>query len=189
MTLLDSSRADQLEAIFQEMAQEAVRTLREQLDNCEVRMLRSADMRYVGQEYTVSVPVPAEGISQETLPQLRESFNRLHEQIYGHHSDTEPVEIINLRLTAFGEVPKVKFAQIPKGTATPPREAFKGTLKAKFDGVGDCPVYQREALLAGNTIEGPAVIQEKGATTVLLPGCTLVVSDYGYFMIEVKSDG
>lgn len=175
-----------MEAQFGEMESEALRTLAEEVPGAPTRFERYVDMRYVGQEYTVKVPVPASKITGELLAELRSTFDRLHDQAYGHASETEPIEIINLRVVAFGVVPDVELKEIPSGGSEPPAEALAGTIQSLFDpakGCVECRIYEREKLLAGNRISGPALVVEKGATTVLNPGFELEVTRHGNLLI------
>jgi N-methylhydantoinase A len=151
---------------------------------------RALDMRYVGQEYTVTVPVPDQ-LSGDWLPPIRAEFDRLHERTYGHASAEEPVEVVALRLAAFGRMPELKLQSLPGGGATPPAKARRGDLQVYFEGTQafvDCPVYDRDALLAGNAITGPALILETGATTVLSPDFSLTVTALGSLLITRQEE-
>jgi N-methylhydantoinase A len=155
----------------------------------------------VGQEYTVTVPVPVT-LSDEWLPSVRAEFDRRHERTYGHASVEEPVEVVSLRLTAFGRMPELKPQSLPNGGPNPPAEAKRGSRPVFFSrnagragGIDehdhnfvDCPVYDRDALLAGNVIVGPALVLETGATTVLSPGLQLTVTPFGSLQITRKEE-
>ena len=163
----------------------------EGVSEAQMAFQRSLDMRYVGQEYTVTVPAPDE-LSSGWLPPIRAEFDRLHERTYGHASAEEPVEVVTLRLTAFGRMPQLTLGTLPVGDVTPPDEARRGNLPVYFesncsvynrDAYADCPVYNRDALLAGNVIIGPALVLEAGATTVLNPGFRLTVTPLGSLLI------
>lgn len=179
-----------LEDLFGSIEEEARATLSDEQDVYhDVSVARSVDLRYVGQEYTVNVPVPSGSLTPQALAAMRSSFDQLHDQTYGHSSETEPIEIINARVTVFGVVPKVEFAEIAAGDRTPPAEARRGTLSTYFEetgGFGECQVWDREALLAGNVIEGPAIVEEKGATTILPPGYVLEVTRHGNLAIAER---
>jgi N-methylhydantoinase A len=147
---------------------------------------RFLDMRYVGQEYTVKVPVANARLTPDDLAALRAEFDRLHEQAYGHASAAEPTEIINARLTAYGTLRYPELPQIASGPPEPSDEARLGEMETWFEesGVVACPVYDRAHLLAGNRIEGPALILESGATTVLHPGFTCTVDPFGNLVLR-----
>lgn len=187
--LIRSDEADpaELESIFADMEEEARQTLAAEVKDAPVVLERYVDMRYVGQEYTVSVPMPQGPISAETLAEVRAEFDRLHDQAYGHSSSTEPTEMINTRLVAFGILAEATLEQLPEGGPEPAAEAIVGTTELCLDaqaGYVSAPVYDRAKLLAGNRFSGPALIAEKGATTVLIPGYTCSVDKYGNLVIS-----
>ena len=126
-----------------------------------------------------------------TVPPIRAEFDRLHERTYGHASAEEPVEVVTLRLTALGRMPKFDLQTLPDGGATPPPQARRGDLPVYFGSNGafaDCPVYDRDALLAGNVFTGPALVLETGATTVLYPGFRLTVTGLGSLLITREEE-
>ena len=114
----------------------------------------------------------------------------MHTQRYGFCSDHEPAEIVSLRTSVGGAMPKPVPQRIAVGTATPPDAALNGVRTVFFSGSGrvDTKTYQREHLAAGNVIEGPALIEEYASTTVLLPGDRLTVDLFGNLMIEVGNE-
>ena len=131
------------------------------------------------------------------LPPIRAEFDRLHERTYGHASAEEPVEVVSLRLTAFGRMPDLNLQTLADGGTTPPDDARRGNLPVYFesdcpvfnrDTYADCPVFNRDALLAGNIIAGPALVLEAGATTVLNPGFQLTVTPLGSLLITREEE-
>jgi N-methylhydantoinase A len=183
--------AETVESRYQELIAEGRSTLaNEGVVEAEMAFRRSLDMRYVGQEYTVTVPVPDE-LEGEWLPPIRAEFDRLHERTYGHASAEEPVEVVTLRLTAYGRMPELNLRTLSDGGATPSAEARRPDLAVYFDrnkAFADCPVYNREALRAGNVIDGPALVLEAGATTVLNPGFRLTVTRLGSLLITREEE-
>jgi N-methylhydantoinase A len=142
------------------------------------------DLRYVGQEFTLQVPVSVGQIERADRAGIRTAFDALYEHRYAHHSPDEPVEMVNIRLAMIGKRPKLSFPRFAKGErAQPSRERevyFSDTRKAL-----PCPVYQRETLGAGSEIAGPALIQEHGTTTVLFERDACTVAPSGELMIAV----
>lgn len=202
LSLATDLDAETVEGRYQDLIAEARQTLADEgVAEGQMDFQHALDMRYVGQEYTVTVPVPGElssdpfdpsaklrtGLAQDKwLPPIRAEFDRLHERTYGHASPEEPVEVVTLRLTAFGHMPKFDLQTLPDGGASPPPEARRGDLPVYFESNGafaDCPVYDRDTLLAGNVITGPALVLETGATTVLNPGFRLTVTALGSLLI------
>jgi N-methylhydantoinase A len=145
------------------------------------------DLRYVGQEFTLPVPVSARQIEAGDRKAIRKEFDRLYEQRYAHHSPGEPVEIVNIRLAAIGRRPGLRLPALPAGRSA------KALRKVQAH-VGDtsrpvsCPVYRREDLRAGARIPGPALVREHGTTTVLFKGDALVVAKTGELVISVRGE-
>ena len=176
---------------FAEMADEATAVLEEEgFAAASTVFRRVLDMRYVGQEYTVSVPMPDEALDKHALQELGARFHRLHESRYGHASEGEPIEIVHLRLSALGPVSKPVPPEIERGGEQPDKGAELDALQAVFDGGAGtvrAPVYQRGELRAGNRIGGPAIVVEKTATTVIEPGFVCEVTARGHLSIRRAS--
>jgi N-methylhydantoinase A len=144
------------------------------------------DLRYVGQEFTLSVPVSAKQIEAGDRQAIRAAFDALYERRYAHHSPGEPVEIVNIRLAAVGKRAAMKTPRIPVA-----RRAKAGRrVKVHLGGARpvSCPVYQREELGAGARIAGPALVREHGTTTVLFEGDRCVVAKTGELVIAVRGE-
>src|SRR5215469_7094234 len=124
------------------------------------------DLRYVGQEFTLSVPVTLKQLKAGDRKAIRKAFDALYEHRYAHHSPDEPVEMVNVRLALIGKRSKPVFPRLAaRGGAKPART--RAVYLAEAHNALPCPVYQRETLGAGDKIAGPALIQEHGTTTVL----------------------
>jgi N-methylhydantoinase A len=143
------------------------------------------DLRYVGQEFTLPVPVSEKQIRAGDRKGIRAAFDRLYERRYAHHSPGEPVEIVNVRLAVIGKRPGMKIPRLPaRGRAKAQRrvKAFLGDPARPVS----CPVYGREELGAGARIGGPALVREHGTTTVLFAGDRLTVAPTGELLISVR---
>ena len=159
----------------------------ERVEPKDVVFARSADMRYLGQEHTVNVPIAAGTgghYSEEQRAQIESTFHELHKQLYTVRQES-PIEIVNLRLTGFGAVRKPELQQIAANTNI--QRAFKGTRLVDFDDLGryETSIYERERLGAGAALEGPAVVEEAAASTLVLPRQKLHVDSFGYLIIEM----
>ncbi|HZT50993.1 MAG TPA: hydantoinase/oxoprolinase family protein [Stellaceae bacterium] len=143
------------------------------------------DLRYVGQEFALSVPVTPAQLAAADRAAVRAAFDALHEQRYAHHAADEPVEVINLRLVALGRRPKLVLPAIPRGGAPRPCERRKVWLED--GGPVECPVWRRDELPARMVIDGPALVSEYGSTTVIFPGDRLTVAATGEMVIAVAS--
>jgi N-methylhydantoinase A len=153
----------------------------------DVVIRRSFDMRYVGQEHSVTVEIPQQHFDRKDRKAIKELFDAVHAQRYGTSAPAEPAEIASLRTTITGIVPKPTLERIEAGDATPLKAAHTGTRKAYFQDTGfvDTPTYVRTTLLAGNRIVGPALIEEHASTTVVLPGDTVEVDTIGNLVIAI----
>ncbi len=143
------------------------------------------DLRYVGQEFTLSVPVTASQLASADRAGIRTAFDALHEQRYAHHATDEPVELINLRLVALGRRPKLVLPPLPQGGSPAPREHRQVYFES--GGPVQCPVYRRDDLPARAVIAGPALVSEYGSTTVIFPGDNLSVTATGELVIAVAA--
>lgn len=181
---LDAAR---LAAGYDPMTDEA-RTLltAEGFGPAEQVLTRTVDVRYAGQEHTVTVPVPDATVSAADA--VERAFTELHERQYGHTMD-DPIEITTMRLRATGVVGKPTLPRLESRAGGAPRS--NGTrpvyLSAKQPSVLYA-LYTRESLLAGDEIDGPAVISEHTATTVIHTGDRLRVGEYGEMVITVSSE-
>lgn len=171
-----------------ELAQECHQALLEGGVNfSRVRYVRAADMRYVGQEHTVAVTLPDLGDSGDGIAAIKSRFDQEHGLRYGHSAPEEPAEIVSLRVSAVGELPRPELAKIAIGNVEPDDAARVGAREVAFpnEGVLMTPIYQRSALLAGNQISGPSVIEEGTATTLLRPGDLAEVDGYGNLLLTI----
>ena len=143
-------------------------------------------MRYVGQEHLVTIPVPVEYFAAGNRDGIKRLFDSEHEQRYGTSAPAEPAEIASLRTAVTGILAKPKFEHIEKGTESPPQQARRGARQACFSGrFVETPTFDRDALLSGNRITGPALIEEHASTTVLMPDDAAVVDEFGNLVIAV----
>ena len=146
------------------------------------------DIRYVGQEFTLSVPVELAQLKRGDRSSIRTAFDRLYEHRYAHHSPDESVEMVNIRLGAIGKRPTLSFPSLGStGDATP-----EGERAAYFSSASKplmAKVYRRDRLGAGARIAGPALIQEHGTTTVLFERDQCRVADSGELIVTVGGAG
>jgi N-methylhydantoinase A len=171
----------ELVRIHDEMAKDAVAGLRHATD---AERQAHLDIRYVGQEFTLSVPVTREQLLAGDRAAIRRAFDALYEQRYAHHSPEEPVEMVNMRLALVGKRTQLKFPSLGKGGAPKPRQTREVYFTNPAQPVA-CPIYDRTDLGAGCRIAGPALIQEHGTTTVLFGGDSLEVAPSGEMIIAV----
>ena len=144
-----------------------------------------AELRYLGQNYSLSVPVPLTdgGLGAADLERLLQSFHAEHRRMYGYDIPAEIVEFVALTVTAVGPTTDPRLPKLAKRTD----EARKGSRQVYFRSVGwvKTPVYERVLLGAGASLQGPAVVEEPMATTLLHPSHSLQVDDYGNCLLRV----
>jgi N-methylhydantoinase A len=130
-------------------------------------------MRYVGQSYTLAVPLDADAPDPE---RLRARFAEAHVQTFGHADAGSDSETVNIRLVSLGRVdrPPLSFRTEARG------DSVIETRPVWFDGAWhDCPVHDRARMASGATLEGPAIIEEDGGTAVVPPGWRVTVHESG----------
>ena len=146
----------------------------------------SCDVRYVGQEFALQVPVSGDDLRRGDPRALVDRFNEIHSRRFGHAAPNEALELVNVRLTAMGTRPKITFPNVVKAGKNPQI----GTRPIYLDGGDtpkDCPVYRRELLESGAMVTGPCVIEEYASTTVLFPGDTATPAATGELIIKVAA--
>lgn len=147
---------------------------------------RTADLRYHGQNYELAIDVPDGPISTETVKALAEGFAEAHRRLYGFVAEGEPIQLVTYRVEAIGFVPKAEFRPEPDAgpDASPAIIGRRDVWFPEAGGFVDCPIYDRDRLKSGNLIDGPAIIEQMDATTVLLPGMTARVEPYLNLILE-----
>jgi N-methylhydantoinase A len=150
-----------------------------------VTISRAADMRYVGQEHPVTVQLPPDVFRRRDPEALKRQFDEEHLRRYGTNAPEEKAEIVSPRATVSGVLRKPPLERIARGAKQPLASARRGKRRAYFPEPLATPTFAREALRAGNTITGPALIEEHASTTVVLPGDRMQVDAFGNLVIEV----
>lgn len=150
------------------------------------QLLRSAELRFAGQEHTVAVPVPDGALTATALEEIAETFARMHQERYGHRM-TDPVELVTARLRAIGRVPRPELPLAGLGDVDRARIGARQVYLGDGESV-TYDVYRRERLGRGCVIAGPAIIEELTATTVLHAGDVLEVGDHGELNVSIGAD-
>jgi 5-oxoprolinase (ATP-hydrolysing)/N-methylhydantoinase A len=169
-----------IDAILRELAEAAQARLAGQP---EIVTERLADMRLEGQMHEITVPLPDGTITDATMPAIRAAFAGAYAARYTSVYEGVGVMAVSFRVRCRGPLPRLSLTEAGARGAGAAR---KGTRPAWFDGgFVDTPVYDRYALLPGVHIAGPAIVEEREATTVILPGDRLTVDAGGTLAIEV----
>ncbi|HVF10525.1 MAG TPA: hydantoinase/oxoprolinase family protein, partial [Abditibacteriaceae bacterium] len=147
---------------------------------------RHIDVRHVGQSYELNVDAPHGALTAVALARMVEQFHVEHHRAYGFSAPKEPVEFVNLRLTAQGRITKPRTQRIepaPPDGAAHALQKRRPVYFAESGGFVDCPIYLRYKLGGGAHLEGPALVVEMDSMTVLHPGFRAIVDDYGNLFI------
>ncbi|QRP43661.1 hydantoinase/oxoprolinase family protein [Amycolatopsis sp. FDAARGOS 1241] len=148
------------------------------------------ELRYQGQEFTIPVPVPDEGLSTANHSAVRALFDELHDRLYGHHAADETVEAVGVRtvITLPLETAAGTATEAEAATGEPePVEHRPVVLHGGGPEPVSCPVYDRETLRPGHRITGPAVVQEATSSVVFYSGDALTVAPDLSLVVSVGS--
>jgi N-methylhydantoinase A len=181
---LQDADFSRLRKIHAEMVEESKRLLTPGIAVAHQLLL---DLRYVGQEFTLPVPVSVAQLAAADPAPIRAAFDALHEQRYAHHSSAERVEMINVRVVALGKRAKLVLPPLTKGGSVA-RKEMRPVRFDQNDTEVECPVYSRDELPPGTGFTGPALVSEYGSTTVLFPGDDLSVAATGELVISLRRE-
>ncbi|MFC7364163.1 MULTISPECIES: hydantoinase/oxoprolinase family protein [Bhargavaea] len=171
------------------LEEDLTRQLKEdQISEEKISMQRFAECRYIGQGYELRVPMPSEDLDAKSIAKTFDLFHEMHESEYGHSFKETPIEIVNIRVTGSGEMPKLEKEMIDQDSTV--EKAIVKTENVIFRHEGELkPIpthhYQRELLPIDVKIEGPAIIFQKDTTTVIPPGNTFYLEEYGNLIVKV----
>jgi len=149
------------------------------IPRARVRTIASAECRYEGQGYELELPLRS--VSAAAIRRLRSAFDDRHSAMYGHADPGARLEVVTVRLSAFGELERHAATEVPSGNRSPLGEAVIAHRRALLGGsrAGRVPVYARDRLSARNVIAGPAIVAEMDSTTVVRRGHTATVASDG----------
>jgi N-methylhydantoinase A len=175
----DRERATQ---VLQTLVDEAVGELKSQGYDERIEIFRSLEMRYLGQNYELELPISFDTFTPEATEALWRQFHAAHLARFGFEIPGEVIEIVNFSATVVSVTPKPVFREIEPGRgAAMPVERRPVVF---VDGRHEAPVFRRDALGAGQRIVGPAIVEEAASVTVLNPGHALTVDRFGNLTID-----
>lgn len=145
---------------------------------------RTADVRYVGQAYEVNVPVPDGPLDESTVATIRERFHARHKQLYAHNHPDKGVEFVSGRLTAIGLTAAPSIGTQPAGERAAKAKARHSVYFEEARAFVDTPVYDRAELGPECRFDGPAIVEQVDTTTVVHPGQSVRVDEYGNLLIS-----
>jgi N-methylhydantoinase A len=162
-----------------------VALVREGISPGDVVFLRQVDVRYVGQSYELTMPFPDGSFGSSERADILERFHREHAQVYGYSAPEEPVEFVNLRLSAIGKIAKPRLREVEPGDdAGSARKGVRAVYFAESGGYVECPIYDRYRLPAGAAVAGPAIVEEFDSTTVIHPDYRALVDRFGNLLLS-----
>jgi N-methylhydantoinase A len=186
---LDELDLNEMNHMFGRMIEQAKTDLRrEGFEEREIRIEPFLDLRYAGQGYELTVPCPVPPLKPEDLKLMRGRFDTQHEQNSGHKAETEPVELVSLRLVSLGLVPQAKLSP-GRVTGRQIEAARSGERKVFFGiehGTLETQIYNRDLLEPNHKITGPAIIEQLDTTTVIHPEQEAVVDEYRNIVITER---
>jgi len=166
---------------------EAVEALAEEgIERDRGRIEHALDIRYVGQEYTLTIPLlsAAEPRGPSFHDDLARRFDEAHDQSFGHANPGAPVELVALRSTGLGDLGRVQPQRLELVTGAAYEYEERPIVFGRLE--RSARIVRRDALVPGAVVDGPAVIVEATATTVVPPGSTLEMDDFGHLSISVE---
>lgn len=152
-------------------------------DDC--LLARSLDVRYRGQAYELTIPSPDGRPDAAWVSEVERRFHEQHQLTYGHSAPDVVTELVSLRVTAIGRVPKPRIRELSVA-ASSAGDALRRRRAVTFPGpaTSECPVYDRYRLFAGHRIAGPAIVEEMDSTTVVPPGWAGEVDRFGNLVLR-----
>ncbi|RSK47447.1 hydantoinase/oxoprolinase family protein [Bacillus canaveralius] len=154
----------------------------------DIQVIRSADCRYAGQGYELRVDLPGGRLDEVTILEALNNFHESHKAEYGHNFLDNPIEIVNIRVTGMGVMPKIEKQVIHHNHQLEDALLKTGETTFNIDGnleKVETKFYQREKIPAGTEFFGPCIVLQKDSTTVIPPDCTAYIEEYGNMIIKV----
>jgi N-methylhydantoinase A len=171
-------------ALYATLERDAIATLeRDGIPRDRIRLAREADIRYVGQSMEVRVPAPSGAIDAAFVTAAIEAFHAAHRKAFGHdYAGQQKVELVNLCVSGFGMIDR---PVIPKLALSKDVQPQCRNRPVYFGGAfRDTPIYDRSTLPPGFRLDGPAIVEEFGSTTVVFPGQHLAVDERGILIVR-----
>jgi len=187
---LDSdTAASALEQSLDELQQQALREFAEQsVDTSKVRFIRYGLFRYQNQAHSVEVLLPDAEVGAATIAQIRETFHSEYEREYTYRLEA-PVELVGFHVVASADIGKLTPAKAASSGRSI-EEAIKTRRRVDYvTGTHEAVIYDGELLEPGMRFAGPAIVEESGSTTVVMPGMPCTVDEYGNLHIQTQKAG
>jgi N-methylhydantoinase A len=185
---LASSTDTDFSSVFGELAEVVYASLDSQgVPREDVKLGAQVDVRYHGQGFELSIDVDLDwfGEGRDGLDHISASFDTEHKRLFSFVLDSAR-EAVNVRVTAVG--PATDIVQPPLESGSPDAgHARTKSIPVWVDGAShDAGLYERSLLLAGNVVEGPAIVVEMDSTVLILPNHIATVDPSGCLLITPK---
>ncbi|WP_017549822.1 hydantoinase/oxoprolinase family protein [Salinicoccus carnicancri] len=169
---------------YERIIEDAKNTLsKEGMDESNIVVTKSLDMRYVGQEHTVEVTVPFDEMNVNNINEVIQNFHENHERLYTYTLPENGTEIVNIKVKVLGKIEKPKMSKEKRDVG----EKHLGRRSVFFEESGwiEVDVYAKDFLDDTDRVNGPAIIEEQTSSTVINKGDVLTKDSYGNMIIEI----
>ena len=190
----DEAALDELNDTFEKISNKAISSVQLWAGHVKVQpyLKRYVDLRYEGQAWELSIPVPEAKLGRADLVTIGEAFEKEHEKTYGHSLTGYPLRLVNLRLVATVPTEGVQLRRVLKPTAKAVAATSQdtGTRKAYWGnscGWVGTPVIKPEQI-SEVPKEGPILVDCYDTTIVVPPDCTIATDEWGNIVIKIKSE-
>jgi len=176
--------------LYSEMKSEAIEHLNnEGYSKEKIIFMGTADMRYSGQAWELSVNVPVVLSNEKDFEKIGKDFEKLHKKTYGYVLNDEDIVFVNFRLSAIGITTKLEIKPKALHSKKPEKAALKSQREVFFEGqFRNFSIYEREKLFPGNELVGPAIIEEYASSTIIPPGSFVNIDKYENIIIVNKEE-
>jgi N-methylhydantoinase A len=161
------------------------------LDAAHIRFVRDGDLRYVGQGYELKIPIPDGELTDASLGEIWRLFHEAHKREYGHAFAKNPIEIVNVRVTGVGAMPKIAKLKAPEGGSLAAARIRAGQCVFRVGGAlksFETTFYRRALLPVGETFHGPAIVLQMDSTTVIPPAWSALNDAAGNLILTFDGD-
>jgi N-methylhydantoinase A len=165
---------------FGRITERALAELRQEGFAGEPGIRRAINMRYFGQNYEHEVEIEAGDLDEAALERAFRRFDELHAERYGYAIEREVIELVSFKVTVIGRRVPIDLSSAGAVTRSTRTER---PVYVRGHGFVDARVVHRSALEPGETLTGPAVVEEEGSTLFLEPGMTLERTEQGALVI------
>ena len=188
-TPLAELEAQDLTTALEEQEREALAALAEEgVPEDGARVEHQVDVRYIGQEYTLTIPLTQanEPTTDDFNAAISGRFDEAHDTRFGHANPGAPIEFVAARSTGLGDLTRAAPEHLATTTNGDTKQATREIVFGRTE--RKAAVVQRDDLPPGSTSHGPAVIIEATATTVVPPGCTARIDEFGTIVIQIGEE-